>query len=124
SGVVLALSHRQSDITRWIMGADDKGEQPLATQNTYRDRIDNFLGKFSVLASADTTADLTLKYSDRSERLASNTFRDTHWDNNHSAYGLNGNLERQLQGGRLTLQAGWDRASSNRQSVDNEFVTH
>ncbi|WP_241132492.1 TonB-dependent receptor plug domain-containing protein [Achromobacter insuavis] len=124
SGVVLALSHRQSDITRWIMGADDKGEQPLAAQNTYRDRIDNFLGKFSVLASADTTADLTLKYSDRSERLASNTFRDTHWDNNHSAYGLNGNLERQLQGGRLTLQAGWDRASSNRQSVDSEFVTH
>ena len=62
----LAMSRRESDITRWNMGVDAKG-QPAPGQDTYSDRIDNFLGKFSVRASADTTADLTLKYSDRSE---------------------------------------------------------
>lgn len=65
-------------------------------------------------ASADTVADLTLKYSDRGETLASNMFRDTHWDNNHGAYGVSGNLEHRLGAGRLTLQAGWDHAMSNR----------
>ncbi|WP_116520677.1 TonB-dependent receptor plug domain-containing protein [Achromobacter insuavis] len=124
SGVVMALSHRQSDISRWIMGADDKGERPLTNQNTFRDRIDNFLGKFSVHASADTDVDLTLKYSDRSARLASNLFRYTHWDNNHAAHGLDGKLDQRFQGGHYMLQAGWDHADSNRQSIDNVFVTH
>ncbi|MGD7366492.1 TonB-dependent receptor, partial [Ralstonia pseudosolanacearum] len=49
SGVVLAMSRRESDITRWNMGVDDKG-QPQQGQDTYRDRVDNFLGKFSVRA--------------------------------------------------------------------------
>ena len=120
SGVVLAMSRRESDITRWNMGVDDKG-QPQQGQDTYRDRVDNFLGKFSVRASADTTADLTLKYSDRSETLSSYLFRDTHWDNNHGAYGLSGNLDHLFQGGRFTLQAGWDHATRDRQSVGDEL---
>ena len=122
AGFVLAMSHRQSDIARWIMGADDNGK-PLRTQNIYHDRVDNFLCKFSVRASADTLADLTLKYSDRRETLASNLFRDTHWDNNHGAYGLSGNLERRFQAARLTLQGGRDHAMSNRRSMSNEWVT-
>lgn len=123
SGMVLAVSRRESDITRWNMGVDDKG-QPLAGQEDYRDRIDNFLGKFSVRASAETVADLTLKYADRSERLASNLFRDTYWDNNHAARGVAGNVEHVFNGGRLSLQAGWDRALSNRESVGDELVTY
>ncbi|WP_238926309.1 TonB-dependent receptor [Achromobacter xylosoxidans] len=122
AGLVLAMSHRQSRIERWIMSVDDKGK-PLRTPNIYSDRVDNFLGKFSVHASADTVADLTLKYSDRSETLASNLFRDTHWDNNHGAYGVSGNLEHRLGAGRLTLQAGWDHAMSNRRSMSREWVT-
>ncbi|MFP3758180.1 hypothetical protein SB751_30355, partial [Cupriavidus sp. SIMBA_020] len=59
AGLVLAMSRRQSRIERWIMSVDDKGK-PLRTPNIYGDRIDNFLGKFSVHASADTVADLTL----------------------------------------------------------------
>lgn len=123
AGVVLAMSRRESDITRWNMGVDDDG-QPQQGQDTYRDRVDNFLGKFSVRASADTTADLTLKYSDRSETLSSYLFRDTRWDNNHGAYGLSGNLEHLFQGGRFALQAGWDHATSDRQSVGDELVTY
>ncbi|WYX16666.1 secretin and TonB N-terminal domain-containing protein [Achromobacter xylosoxidans] len=122
AGLVLAMSHRQSRIERWIMSVDDKGK-PLRTPNIYGDRIDNFLGKFSVHASADTVADLTLKYSDRGETLASNMFRDTHWDNNPGAYGVSGNLEHRLGAGRLMLQAGWDHAMSNRRSMSREWVT-
>ena len=122
SGAVLAMSRRESDITRWNMGVDAKG-QPAPGQDTYSDRIDNFLGKFSVRASADTTADLTLKYSDRSETLASDLFRHTRWDNNHAARGIGANVDHYFQGGRLALQAGWDRSLSNRESVGDELVT-
>lgn len=93
-------------------------------QDTYNDRIDNFLGKFSVRASADTIADLTLKYSDRSETLASDLFRHTRWDNNHAARGVSGNVDHLFQGGRFSLQAGWDRSLSNRESVGDELVTY
>ncbi|WP_233638993.1 TonB-dependent receptor plug domain-containing protein [Achromobacter xylosoxidans] len=123
AGMVLAISQRQSRIARAVLGVDDTGGQ-VYDRNNYRDRVDNFLGKFSVRASANTTADLTLKYSDRRETLASDTFRDTHWDHNHRAYGLGGNLEHVFQGGRVTLQAGWDHALSNRKSPDNELITH
>ncbi len=123
AGAVLAMSRRESDITRWNMGVDDKG-QPLPGQDRYQDRIDNFLGKFSVRASADTIADLTLKYSDRRETLASDLFRNTRWDNNHGARGVSGNVDHLFQGGRFTLQAGWDRSMSNRRSVGNELVTY
>jgi len=123
TGAVLAMSRRESDITRWNMGVDDKG-QPLPGQDRYQDRIDNFLGKFSVRASADTIADLTLKYSDRRETLASDLFRNTRWDNNHGARGVSGNVDHLFQGGRFTLQAGWDRSMSNRTSVGNELVTY
>ena len=122
SGAVLAVSRRQSDITRWNMGVDGKG-QPLPGQDNYRDQIDNFLGKFSVRASARTTADLVLKYSDRKETLVSNLFRETRWDNNHAARGISVNIDHQFQGGRYSLQAGWDRALSNRVSVGDELVT-
>jgi hypothetical protein len=122
SGAVLALSRRESDITRWNMGVDEQG-QPMPGQETYKDRIDNFLGKFSVHASAETTADVTLKYSDRSETLASDFFRDTRWDNNHGARGVSANVDHLLQGGRLSLQAGWDRSFSNRKSNGDELVT-
>ncbi len=122
SGAVLAMSRRESDITRWNMGVDDKG-QPTPGQEVYKDRIDNFLGKFSVHASADTIADLTLKYSDRSETLASDLFRETRWDNNHGARGVSANVDHLLQGARLSLQAGWDRSLSNRESIGDELVT-
>ncbi|MNX52191.1 Ferripyoverdine receptor precursor [compost metagenome] len=122
SGAVLAMSRRESDITRWNMGVDDAG-QPLPGQSSYRDRIDNFLGKFSVHASAETVADLTLKYSDRSETLASDLFRETRWDNNQGARGVSANVDHLLRGGRLSLQAGWDRSLSNRESNGNELVT-
>ncbi|CAB3641102.1 TonB-dependent receptor [Achromobacter pestifer] len=123
SGAVLAMSRRESNITRWNMGVDDKG-QPSPGQDTYNDRIDNFLGKFSVRASADTIADLTLKYSDRSETLASDLFRHTRWDNNHAARGVSGNVDHLFQGGRFSVQAGWDRSLSNRESVGDELVTY
>ncbi|KAJ8136841.1 hypothetical protein OY671_009946, partial [Metschnikowia pulcherrima] len=118
-----AVSSSLADITRWNMGVDDKG-QPQQGQDTYRDRVDNFSGKFSVRASADTTADSTLKYSDRSETLSSYSFRDTHWDNNHGAYGSSGNSDHSFQGGRVSSQAGWDHATSDRQSVGDESVTY
>lgn len=124
AGMVLALSQRQSLISRAVLGVDETGKGLLYNHNNYRDRIDNFLGKFSVQANADTTADLILKYSDRRERLASDLFRYTHWVHDHRAYGLSGNLERVFQGGQITLKAGWDHALSNRQSPDNELVTH
>ncbi|CUJ97884.1 Outer membrane receptor for ferric coprogen and ferric-rhodotorulic acid [Achromobacter sp. 2789STDY5608615] len=122
AGAVLTLSHRQSDITRANMGVDDAG-QPLPGQATYRDRIDNFLGKFSLRAGADTVIDLALKYSDRSETLSSYLFRDTRWDNNHGARGVSLNLEHRFTQGRFSLQGGWDTAMSNRYSSDNELVT-
>ncbi len=122
SGAVLAMSRRESDITRWNMGVDDNG-QPLPGQSTYRDRIDNFLGKFSVHASAETTADLTVKYSDRTETLASDLFRQTRWDNNHGARGVSAGADHAFQGGRLSFQAGWDRSLSNRESNGTELVT-
>ncbi|WMD21360.1 TonB-dependent receptor [Achromobacter seleniivolatilans] len=122
TGAVIAMSRRESDITRWNMGVDEKG---LAApgQSTYRDSIDNFLGKFSVRASADTVADLTLKYSDRSETLASDLFRNTRWDNNHAARGISANIDHLFQGGRFSLQAGWDRSLSNRESNGDELVS-
>ncbi len=122
AGMVLAMSHRQSRIARWGLSADDAGKS-LRTPNNYRDRIDNFLGKFSVRPDADTLVDLTLKYSDRSEALTSNTARDTQYANNHGAYGLAARLEHRLPAARLTLQAGWDHAMSNRRSTSREWVT-
>ncbi|WP_427992578.1 secretin and TonB N-terminal domain-containing protein [Achromobacter sp.] len=124
AGMVLAMSQRQSQITRALLSVDETGRQIIYNRNNYRDHIDNFLGKFSVQANAETTADLILKYSDRRETLASDIFRHTHWDHNHRAYGLNGNLERLFPGGLITLKAGWDHALSNRKSPDNELVTH
>ncbi|CUR69607.1 TonB-dependent receptor [Achromobacter xylosoxidans] len=122
AGMVLSLSHRQSRIERWGLTADDAGK-PLRAPHSYRDRIDNLLGKFSVRASGDTLVDLTLKYSDRSESLVSNTARDTQYDNNHGAYGLAVRLEHRLPAGRLTVQTGWDHAMSNRRSTSREWVT-
>ncbi|PTN52954.1 TonB-dependent receptor, partial [Achromobacter xylosoxidans] len=75
AGMVLALSRRQSDITRAAMGVDDKG-QPELREGTYRSQIDNLLGKFSVRPAPDTVADLTLKYSEYRQALADAYFRD------------------------------------------------
>ena len=75
----------------------------------------------SACAPARTTADLVLKYSDRKETLVSNLFRETRWDNNHAARGISVNIDHQFQGGRYSLQAGWDRALSNRVSVGESW---
>ena len=45
AGMVLALSRRQSDITRADLGVDGKG-QPELREGTYSTQIDNLLGKF------------------------------------------------------------------------------
>lgn len=123
AGMVLALSRRQSDITRAAMGVDGKG-QPELREGTYSNQIDNLLGKFSVRPSSDTVADLTLKYSEYHQALADAYFRDTTWDNYHGGRGVNGKLEHRFQGGRFSLQAGWDRATSHRRSVREEFVSY
>lgn len=96
TGAVLSMSRRESSIRRWNMGVD--GDQPTQGEDNYNDRIDNFLGKFTVRATADTISDLTLKYSDRRETLSSDTFRNTQWDNTHAARGVGWNLDHAFRG--------------------------
>ncbi len=122
TGAVLSMSRRESSIRRWNMGV--AADQPTQGEDNYTDRIDNFLGKFTVRATANTISDLTLKYSDRRETLASDTFRNTQWDNTHAARGIGWNLDHAFQGGRASVQAGWDNALSNRSSDATELVTH
>lgn len=123
AGMVLAMSRRQSDITRAAMGVDDEG-RPEVREGTYRSQVDNLLTKFSVRPDSDTVADLTLKSSAYHQALADAYFRDTTWENHHSGSGVNGNLEHLFQRGRFSLQVGWDRSTSHRQSVREEFVSH
>ncbi|OZI58916.1 TonB-dependent receptor [Bordetella genomosp. 1] len=121
SGAVLSMSRRESTIQRYRMGEQNGAAQVF--QEGFNDRVDNFLGKFSTRFSGDTVSDLVVKYSDRREELVSNFFRDTGWENRHAARGLGWNLDHRFKGGRVSVQAGWDKFVSNRSSEATEFVT-
>lgn len=122
-GMVLNVSRRESRIERVNPHRDESGNVRRQT-SIQDDRVDNVLGKFTLRASADTTSDLTLKYSRRTEELVDDFFVDTSWKYNHQAYGLAWNLVHQLPGARYTLTAGYDRFQDDRRSDGNEFVTH
>ncbi|OZI53521.1 TonB-dependent receptor [Bordetella genomosp. 5] len=121
TGAILSMSRRESTIQRFRMG--EQNGQAQAFQEGYDDRVDNFLGKFSTRLSSDTVTDLVLKYSDRRESLVSNFFRNTNWDNQHAARGVGWNLDHRFDGGRVSVQAGWDKFVSNRSSDATELVT-
>ena len=111
---------RQSDITRWNMGVDGR---PAAARPGQLSRPDRQFPAFSVRVSARTTADLVLKYSDRKKRWSA-TSSAKPAGTTTMARGISVNIDHQFQGGRYSLQAGWDRALSNRRvSVGDELVT-
>jgi len=121
-GATLSASRRESTIQRYGIGTAD---DPFAsTQSGYTDRVDNFLGKFTLKASPATVSDLTLKLSDRREDLVSNGSLDSAWTNRQKAHGIAWNIEHSWDKAHLQVQAGWDDYTINRDSNHESLVVY
>ena len=102
-----------------------RGRQgPAAARPGQLSRPDRqFPGQFSVRASARTTADLVLKYSDRKETLVSNLFRENPLGQQPCGARHQRQHRPPVPGRARCRRPGWDRALSNRVSVGDELVT-
>lgn len=122
-GMTVSASKRKSLISRYQVVEQEGVNQQ--NQARFADEVDNVLTKWSYGYAPNAFVDLTLKYSDRKERVVSDVLRDTAWTNQHKAYGVALALEHRFDGGdKVKLQASWDAMGSSQHSSAHSLITH
>ncbi|MFZ4550812.1 MAG: TonB-dependent receptor plug domain-containing protein [Aquabacterium sp.] len=131
NNLLLAVSRRESDITRQFKAIDSGGGTVISGQNAYltdktaTDRVDNALLKVHTTWNTATESSVLVKLADRQENLVSNTYADTAWTNQQQAQGIATELQHTLtQGGQIKINLGYDQLDNLRHSDSDEFVTY
>ena len=124
---LVSLSRRESQIQRQAKVLDHStpilnGKNSTLEMRDSKDQVDNLMAKLHTNWGGGTSTNLLLKYSDRQENLASNTYADTSWINRQKAMGLAFDLNQQLDNGKLTATFGVDQLNASREDSSNVFV--
>lgn len=124
---LVSLSRRESQIQRQARVMDTTTGTPNGKTTSMQmqdasDSVDNLMAKLHTNWGGGTSTNLLLKYSDRQEKLVSNTYVDTSWINRQKAMGLAFDITQQVSSGKLTATLGVDQLNSSRESNGDSFV--
>lgn len=124
---LVSFSRRESQIQRQARlmdraAATPNGKTTFMQLQDASDSVDNMMAKVHTNWGGGTSSNLLLKYSDRQERLVSNSYVDTAWVNRQKAMGLGFDLSQQLDSGKLTATLGVDQLDASRESGANTFL--
>lgn len=113
-GFTAGLSRRESTIRRAEYGGGSSG---------HRNVIDTLLSKISYFHNAQTTHDVTLKYTHADRQYSTLAFPQSDRHMGNDAWGIAWDMDHRTAAGKWALGLGWDRMKDYTRHAHNEWFT-